>query len=313
MPVNNVTVDVTGITQGGGAALWVQSSGDWWTVTIDQTERLAPARTDTLNASFQYSLTNASFTYSEQTFSSRLVTGGGNAYTASTFVTLFRDRTAYENATGNFRYTAWNTFTYTVRGTSSYKYTIWVSGQGLTTVTVFYNWSAKASTGFSYTATGTFTYKQAYLYSEPYQKEIFFTAYNATWSYTETVATTRQITVPGFSYIDVGTFSYTVVVPEQVVYDQKVSLRQSIAGNVALVTSWLVSSTQVIRALKVRLTGNQISTKAYSDPTQVAQIGEDLVYTATGAEIVPRFGITISPSSYGQGTVAANSVTIAAS
>jgi hypothetical protein len=33
----------------------------------------------------------------------------------------------------------------------------------------------------------------------------------------------------------------------------------------------------------------------------VTQVGSDIVYNATGAVIKPKFGITVVPSSYGQG------------
>ena len=65
----------------------------------------------------------------------------------------------------------------------------------------------------------------------------------------------------------------------------------------------------VVQSMKVKTSGNQITVKAYSDANQVTQIGSDIVYTATGAAIYPRFGITIVPSSYGQ-TYAIDEVTI---
>jgi hypothetical protein len=65
----------------------------------------------------------------------------------------------------------------------------------------------------------------------------------------------------------------------------------------------------VVQSIKVKTNGNQITVKAYSDANQVTQIGSDIVYTATGASIFPRFGITIVPSSYGQ-TYVVDEVTI---
>jgi len=52
--------------------------------------------------------------------------------------------------------------------------------------------------------------------------------------------------------------------------------------------------------MKVLTSGTQITTKVYSDPSLVTQIGSDIVYTATGAAISPAYGITVVPSSYSQ-------------
>jgi len=93
----------------------------------------------------------------------------------------------------------------------------------------------------------------------------------------------------------------------QTCYPSYIRVFQSASNVVTTMLTQAVSA--VVQSLKVKTSGNQITIKAYSDANQVTQIGSDIVYTATGAAIVPRFGITIVPSSYGQ-TYTIDEVTI---
>jgi hypothetical protein len=119
-----------------------------------------------------------------------------------------------------------------------------------------------------------------------------------------------SIVIPGYQYTAFAPYTYSQLVPARTVIDQRVNIRQAVAGNIALIKSWVVSSVDTARSLRVRLSGQEITATPYSDPNQVSQIGENLVYTATGATITAKFGLTISPSIYGQGTTAASSISI---
>jgi hypothetical protein len=90
-------------------------------------------------------------------------------------------------------------------------------------------------------------------------------------------------------------------------YPSYIRIFQSASNVVTTMLTQAVSA--VVQSIKVKTNGTQITVKAYSDANQVTQIGSDIVYTATGAAIYPRFGITIVPSSYGQ-TYAIDEVTI---
>jgi hypothetical protein len=84
-------------------------------------------------------------------------------------------------------------------------------------------------------------------------------------------------------------------------YPQYIRILQSVAGTVSLITQQSLSAT-LAAAFRVKTTGNQITASAYSDSSQVTQIGSDLVYTATGATITAQNGIMIIPSTYNQGS-----------
>jgi hypothetical protein len=73
--------------------------------------------------------------------------------------------------------------------------------------------------------------------------------------------------------------------------------------SVGSVVSEVFSTTigAVAQSFSVRTSGNQITVKAYSDPSLVTQIGSDIVHTPTGVTVVSTFGITIDPSSHNQG------------
>lgn len=314
MPSSNVSISLTGVTQGAGAAIWVQSSDDWYVATIDQTPRNVPESTAVVPSNYSYTdrfsdnTSEASIANYAATFNAPSWQNGSNT------VTTTNNATGFKNATGNYSYTAWNTFFFKYSSTSFYKYAYLAFGGGglflyATGSTTTYGW---AKSGNSFTANASYTYRVSYTY-----KVETSSTYNYTIYYPPTFAGNvfagnfnYFVTVPGYQYTAFAPYTYTVTVPATTVFDQKVSIRQSIAGNIQLLQSWLVSSSQVIKALLVRTNGEQITVKPYSDTNLVSQIGEDLVYTATGAEITPKFGITISPSSYGQGTTAATTISI---
>lgn len=83
-------------------------------------------------------------------------------------------------------------------------------------------------------------------------------------------------------------------------YPQYIRVIKSVAGTVSLLTQTSLGAT-LAAAFRVKTSGSQITASAYSDASQVTQIGSDLVYTPTGVTITAQHGITIIPSSYNQG------------
>lgn len=310
MPSSDVTIDLQGVSQGAGAAIWVQSSDDWYAVTIDQTPRNVPETIEAISANYSYS---DRFNSEPGTAISPFWSATFNAPSTSpgSWTNTWNwKETVFQNQTGNYAYTAWNTFFFKYSSTFFYRYAYFGIISGFTTGSwTTWGW---ARSGNSFTAFASYTYRTATTVNRSQTNTFSYSVYNPPTFAGNVFAGnfTYAITIPGFTYTAFAPYTYTITIPASTVFDQKVSLRQSIAGNVQLLTSWLVSSAQVIRALKVKLTGNVISTKVYSDSNQVSQIGSDLVYTATGAEVTPKFGLTISPSIYGQGTTAAGSVSI---
>ena len=68
-----------------------------------------------------------------------------------------------------------------------------------------------------------------------------------------------------------------------------------------------VTSYTQMRGLKVQVSNSTkggttatITAKAYSDTAMVTQIGPDLIYNATGVNIIANYGIVVSPSSYNE-------------
>jgi hypothetical protein len=310
MPSSDVTIDLQGVSQGAGAAIWVQSSDDWYAVTIDQTPRNVPETVEAISANYSYSdRFNSEPGTAISPFWSATFNSGSNTPGFWTNTWNWKE-TAFKNATGSTAYTAWNTFFFKYASVYFYKVAYFGIISGWKTVSgTNYGW---ARDGNSFTAYNNYTYKEAYTVNKSQTNTFSYSVYNPPTFAGNVFAGnfTYAITIPGFTYTAFAPYTYTITIPASTVFDQKVSLRQSIAGNVQLLTFWLVSSAQVIRALKVKLTGNVISTKAYSDSNQVSQIGSDLVFTATGAEVHAKFGLIISPSIYGQGTTAASSISI---
>jgi S-adenosylmethionine:tRNA-ribosyltransferase-isomerase (queuine synthetase) len=67
---------------------------------------------------------------------------------------------------------------------------------------------------------------------------------------------------------------------------------------VSEISSAIVSTAQTIKSIIVQTSGNQITAKAFSDITPITQIGDDLIYNATGVIINTRYGISISKAEY---------------
>lgn len=93
-------------------------------------------------------------------------------------------------------------------------------------------------------------------------------------------------------------------------YTQYLRIKQSSASVVSTIASAIISTAQTINSLRVQVSGNTITAKAYSDNNFVTQIGSDLVHTPTGITITTEFGIGISPSAYEQSDIIGSSVQI---
>jgi hypothetical protein len=72
----------------------------------------------------------------------------------------------------------------------------------------------------------------------------------------------------------------------------------------------LVSTASTIKSILVQTFGNEITARAYSDENLVTQIGSDLVYTATGAVVNAKYGISLSLAEYDQSAIIGTEVVI---
>ena len=59
-------------------------------------------------------------------------------------------------------------------------------------------------------------------------------------------------------------------------------------------------------SFRVKTSGNVITAQAFSDAAGTTQIGTDNVYTASSSTQTTKYGIIVTPASYGQGTTLSN-------
>jgi len=107
-------------------------------------------------------------------------------------------------------------------------------------------------------------------------------------------------------------------------YPQWIRVLQSVAGTVSTLSKTLATEVvqtikspngtldlyvqdspivNFVRAMILRIRGNQITVEPYSDPGALTKIeleNGDIVYSPTGAEVTARYGIMIAPSDYNQ-------------
>jgi len=90
-------------------------------------------------------------------------------------------------------------------------------------------------------------------------------------------------------------------------YLQFIKFTSNVATTLFTMTLDAVTSYTQMRGLKVQVSNSTkggttatITAKAYSDTAMVTQIGSDLIYNATGVNIIANYGIVVSPSSYNE-------------
>jgi hypothetical protein len=278
MPTQNNTIKIAGAEQGAAAAIWVQSSSDWWMVGIDSEYNTIPGNTayaysqnayfesQGVNSSNQFSFTNyagpAASTYT-QGFENFAKAQGQNSTNTN--------YSSKVNYSGPFFFTGPPKYNSAVNYTSSTS-----GGNWFWYITPTMNYAAYSNYYYYASGTGYAWNNASYFW--------FFAGGNYQTS----------------SFTNATTFAYS----------QILRVRQSVGGTVSTITSSIVSAAQTAASLLVSVTGNQITAKAYSDSNFVTQLGSDLVYTATGATVNTRFGIAISPSAYQQSDIIGTSVQI---
>jgi predicted regulator of Ras-like GTPase activity (Roadblock/LC7/MglB family) len=101
----------------------------------------------------------------------------------------------------------------------------------------------------------------------------------------------------GAVYTSATTYSSSVS-PDSFSYSAILKISQSVSDAVSEISSAIVSTAQTIKSIIVQTSGNQITAKAFSDIVPMTQIGDDLIYNATGAIINTKYGISISKAEY---------------
>ena len=158
-----------------------------------------------------------------------------------------------------------------------------------------------------YTGTVPYTdntvYTQDFLYTEnvPYTSQTFYTssiAYSSDNPYSSEVIYSSATEYT--SAQDPDTYAYSAIL----------KVKQAASNSVSTISSLVVSTTQTIKSIIVSTLGNQISASAYSDSAATTQIGDTLVYTATGATVGTTYGIAISPAEYDQSDIIGTEIII---
>jgi hypothetical protein len=98
--------------------------------------------------------------------------------------------------------------------------------------------------------------------------------------------------------------------PDTYAFASYVKIRKSVNNVVSTVSSNLVSTVATIKSILVQTLGNEITVKSFSDADLVTQIGSDLVYTATGAVVNAKYGISISEAEYDQSAIIGTEIVI---
>lgn len=274
LPVTSNSINLAGTNEGSAVALWVQSSSDWWMVSIDGTQV-----TNTNYASAQ------SYNYA---FTRNLTYGSATNYFQAT---------NYFSATGVYGQTNYFSSSGLVSTSNSTTYFVGYRTVGSPFSYGFYSQSSAGTTNWGYQT----NYNAA---------SSNYSAVSNTSAASNTSASGFVSTAgPFYSFTSAGTF-YTYAAGTTTTYNEFLRIRQSVASTVSTITSQLVSTAASIKSLIVSTSGNQITARAFSDNNFVTQIGTNLVYTATGATINTKYGISVSPSAYNQSAIIGTSVNI---
>lgn len=104
----------------------------------------------------------------------------------------------------------------------------------------------------------------------------------------------------GYGCTSSGCTSYATGTTCDTCYPRSIRILQSAAGTVSAIYS--VASSALANALRLKTSGNQIEVTAYSDTSATSQIDSPITYTATGSTQTKKYGLVVSPATYGQGT-----------
>jgi hypothetical protein len=107
--------------------------------------------------------------------------------------------------------------------------------------------------------------------------------------------------VAPYPYLVSNGTSYTYTCNCSTCYPQYLRLIRSVSSVISEITSWLVSSTVTALSFRVKTLSNAITASVYSDTNLTNQIGSDIMYTASGASVNGKYGLTIKPSTSSQG------------
>jgi hypothetical protein len=168
--------------------------------------------------------------------------------------------------------------------------TAYTAGEPNYTSQVFYTLTpAGFSSAIAFSSTTPFSS------ATPYSSATSFSS--ATSYFADLVFSTAINFSSGTSYTSATTYTSSFI-PESFAYAAILRISQSVSDTVSEISSLVVSTAQTIKSIIVQVSGNQITAKAFSDVTPITQLGDDLIYNATGVIINTKYGISLSKAEY---------------
>lgn len=253
--------------------------------------------------------TGSTWTSGAGPFFSAYFSSLGNTWSRQDFWNLsqtwFSNIDAYSTASSTFATTLYTVgpTTYTASPTTyTAGITAYTAGAPNYSSAVFYT----LSPGGNFSSSTVFTSTTPFSSATPYSSATNFSS--ATSYFADLVFSTGTAYTAGTSYTSAIAYSSTFI-PESFAYAAILRISQSVSDTVSEISSAIVSTAQTIKSIIVQTSGNQITAKAFSDVTPITQIGDDLIYNATGAIINTRYGISISKAEYSNDEIG-NLVTI---
>jgi hypothetical protein len=340
MPTADNEISISGISQGSAASIWVTDAGNWWTVGTFQDEVDCNCQTcfnceaysGTNCTAYSIAAYNAA-NYGITAYNATV--NGIVAYNATGYGVVSNNATVYGVVSYNavtygityyfdrrYGITGYNPYVYAqfgggnartwrkVPGAPVWQIATWntrnygyVSGGG-----AVYGWTGGGNPAYGVTANSNPNYGVTQNSYPNYgitanQNPNYGVTANQTPNYGITGGQNANFQCSA-SNANVCTSQFNYDCNCQTCYPQYIRILQSVGSTVSTIFSWLIgtlSVPEIVQSLKVKTEGNQITVKPYSDPSLVTQIGDDLVYTATGAVVSTNSGVAITPSDYNQG------------
>ena len=157
------------------------------------------------------------------------------------------------------------------------------------------------SSAGNFSSSLVFSSTTPYSSATPYSSSTTFSS--ATSYFAGANYSSAQLYSQGASYTSSTAYSSNTTT-DSFAYSAILKISNSVSDVVSEISSLVVSTSQTIKSILVQTSENQITAKAFSDVIPVNQVGDDLIYTATGAIINTRYGISISKAEYENDNIA---------
>ena len=266
MAGSDVVIDVAAASQGAGAALWVTDSGDWFGVIsgLDPGQQCNPVCNST-----QYANNNSVCGFNGSGCNNSVCGWNNvtcnNSVCGSTQATCNNSVCGYNGGNCNALQYRPQCLCQVCTGNFNASVPYYSGCNSCNTAQPYYSGCNSCNTSTAYTA-----------------------GCNSCWNST-----------PYYSGCN-NVYSFCANTTYSTCYPAFIRIIKRVSGTISEVVRQTMS--QAVNSLKVTVTGNQITTKAFSDSSLTSQIDSDFVYTPLGNTITTSYGIVLGPSSYNQGS-----------